>query len=182
MDQDALGLMTNHCRVQNLVFGCRPCTHQPESLSSRCYSSSYLVFCRSDHYQQHGIDMETAVAMPLASRVSLESLPAEIITSIADHLRSIPHVREEYTPRLASPCECIQVTPLKFAKAQLQAFGFYQDEALALGMACRRLREIVFLERLRRAVSLTLCNAAGQATGHMPKRLMNHVRYVWQCL
>jgi hypothetical protein len=125
------------------------------------------------------INMETAVATPLTTKVTLDSLPAEIITSIADHLRSMPHVREDYTPRLAAPCKCTQVTPLKFAKAQLQSLGYFQDEALAFGMTCRRLREIAFLERLRRAVSVQLCLEAGKNRAHMPERLLSHVRYVW---
>lgn len=123
--------------------------------------------------------MDNAEAAPFNTAVTLQSLPAEIITSIADHLRSLPHDREDYTPRLPSACNCSQVTPLQFAKAQVQSLGYYQDEALAFGMTCRRLREIVFVERLQRMVGISLCRRASTKTCRMPQRLRDHVRYAF---
>jgi hypothetical protein len=109
---------------------------------------------------------------------SLDTLPAEIITAVAEHLRSLPHRPQEYTPRIPVLCYCSEATPLALAKAQLRSLGRYQDEALAFSMVCRRLREVVFMERLDRKVTISHCEPALKKLQEIPQRLRARVRYV----
>lgn len=109
---------------------------------------------------------------------SLNSLPAEIINCIAHHVRALSQDVDDYMPRVPRVCPCLPITPLRRAQAQIKSLGYYQDAALALSMACRRLRQIIFEAELKRRVSIGLCDVAAMETSGMSGNLRSRVRYV----
>jgi hypothetical protein len=110
-------------------------------------------------------------------RVTIADLPSEILALAAEHLRLLPHEMQDYTPRVPLLCPCAPFSPLKFAKAQLRSMGHYQDEALAFSMTCKRMREIVFVERLERSITMGHCEES-RRRWDIPRRLKERVRYV----
>jgi hypothetical protein len=109
---------------------------------------------------------------------TLESLPAEIINCIAQHVRALSQDYDDYMPRVPRVCPCKPITPLRRAYAQVVSLGCYQDATLALSMVCRRMREIVFVAQLGRSIRIGLCDAAMDESRGISAVLRNHVRYV----
>jgi hypothetical protein len=107
---------------------------------------------------------------------TLESLPAEIINCIAQHVRALSQDFDDYMPRVPRVCPCKPITALRRAHAQVKSLGCYQDAALALSMTCTRMKEIVFEAQLGRSVRIGLCDAAMDASRGISGVLRSHVR------
>lgn len=109
---------------------------------------------------------------------SLDSLPVEIISCIAQHVRALSQDVDDHMPRVPRVCPCLPVTSLRRAHAQVKSRGYYQEATLALSMTCTKLREIIFEAQLGRRVSIGLCDVAATETRGISEGLRSHVRYV----
>lgn len=69
---------------------------------------------------------------------TLETLPLEIITLIADHLRASTTDIHDFSSRIPRLFPCQPSSPARQLEALLESKGHYQDAGLAFGMASRR--------------------------------------------
>jgi hypothetical protein len=116
--------------------------------------------------------------MPLVTPPTLDALPSEIITAIAEHLRAAAKDAHDFTPRIPRLCPCLSPTPTRQLDALVRSGGHYWDGALAFGMASKRLRAIVFDHRLGRSVKVGICHDAEEETLGMSEGVRASVRYV----
>jgi hypothetical protein len=117
----------------------------------------------------------TPSAMSTDTPLTLATLPAEVITSIAENLRATAKDVHDFTPRIPYVCPCLPPTPTRQLEALVRSAGCYEDAALAFGMVSKRLRGIAFDQRPGRSVTIGICGHAEREILGMSQVLKNNI-------
>lgn len=118
-------------------------------------------------------EMQASGAEDLAHHNPFDDLPSELITVIAEYLSGTKPASFPPSER-RQPCPCGYVparTPIKLPTDSA-------DASLSLSCASKRLREIVFDDRLDRAISVDFCEAAFRSLLFLNPTVRENVKWV----
>jgi hypothetical protein len=124
-------------------------------------------------------DDRTAVCLETAINNRLNSLPVEIIDVIVLHLRSDSQEPQTGSSNTSTSgqCACIALDEERHGWYPVDSKrGLPPDAALQLSMTCRRMREIVFVNRVDRKVRIGMCYSGMVGICRISKETRRSVR------
>lgn len=91
------------------------------------------------------------------SPTNLKDMPVEIIDLIAEHLRAAS-VEKPKVSRKWEPCPCVVPKELRSSKRKDPSAFASDDPCLALSCVSKRMRNVVFDNRIHRTISTSYCD------------------------